>query len=473
MLVVSTVFCFINAKFLLFLFQKRLFSINAVKQMNFKKYKNLGHKRMLDIKYIAENPDVIKDGLAKKGYSKDVIVVDALIALYKDINKLKTSSQSLSEEKNKLSNSIKSASAEERPAIIAKSKALGEELKVEQEKLAAEQAKFDDIMLRMPNMPSAESPVGPDDSANVVRRKVGELPHFDFTPRDHVELMELNDWSEMERIAKVSGSRTYAIKNDLAQLELAIHMMVLDKLRSHGFTVITVPSISKEKPLYGQGYLPFSRDEIYYMPADDIYLSGTAELILNSLRADEILSENELPILYAGFSPCFRREAGAAGKDTRGLVRVHQFMKTEQFVICKNDIAESEKWHQKLLAISEEVLQDLELPYQVLEVCTGDMGAPKYRQYDLEAWVPSQNCYRETHSCSNITEWQARRTNLRYRDNADGKVKYVHTLNNTGIATPRALVPFIENHQNADGTVNIPVKLRPYLGGKAKIGKNA
>ena len=473
MLVVSTVFCFINAKFLLFLFQKRLFSINAVKQMNFKKYKNLGHKRMLDIKYIAENPDVIKDGLAKKGYSKDVIDVDALIALYKDINKLKTSSQSLSEEKNKLSNSIKSASAEERPAIIAKSKALGEELKVEQEKLAAEQAKFDDIMLRMPNMPSAESPVGPDDSANVVRRKVGELPHFDFTPRDHVELMELNDWSEMERIAKVSGSRTYAIKNDLAQLELAIHMMVLDKLRSHGFTVITVPSISKEKPLYGQGYLPFSRDEIYYMPADDIYLSGTAELILNSLRADEILSENELPILYAGFSPCFRREAGAAGKDTSGLVRVHQFMKTEQFVICKNDIAESEKWHQKLLAISEEVLQDLELPYQVLEVCTGDMGAPKYRQYDLEAWVPSQNCYRETHSCSNITEWQARRTNLRYRDNADGKVKYVHTLNNTGIATPRALVPFIENHQNADGTVNIPVKLRPYLGGKAKIGKNA
>lgn len=473
MLVVSTVFCFINAKFLLFLFQKRLFSINTVKQMNFKKYKNLGHKRMLDIKYIAENPDVIKDGLAKKGYSKDVIDVDALIALYKDINKLKTSSQSLSEEKNKLSNSIKSASAEERPAIIAKSKALGEELKVEQEKLAAEQAKFDDIMLRMPNMPSAESPVGPDDSANVVRRKVGELPHFDFTPRDHIELMEINDWSEMERIAKVSGSRTYAIKNDLAQLELAIHMMVLDKLRSHGFTVITVPSISKEKPLYGQGYLPFSRDEIYYMPADDIYLSGTAELILNSLRADEILSENELPILYAGFSPCFRREAGAAGKDTRGLVRVHQFMKTEQFVICKNDIAESEKWHQKLLAISEEVLQDLELPYQVLEVCTGDMGAPKYRQYDLEAWVPSQNCYRETHSCSNITEWQARRTNLRYRDNADGKVKYVHTLNNTGIATPRALVPFIENHQNADGTVNIPVKLRPYLGGKAKIGKNA
>ncbi len=428
---------------------------------------------MLDIKYIAENPEVIKEGLAKKGYTKEDIDIDALIALYKDINKLKTSSQALSEEKNKLSNSIKSASTEERPNIIAKSKKIGEELKVEQEKLAAEQEKYDNVMWRMPNMPSPESPVGKDDSENVVRRRVGELPKFDFTPRDHIELMELNDWSEMERIAKVSGSRTYAIKNDLAKLELAMHMMVLDKLRANGFTVITVPSISKEKPLYGQGYLPFSRDEVYYMPADDLYLSGTAELILNSLRADEILQENELPILYAGFSPCFRREAGAAGKDTRGLIRVHQFMKTEQFVICKNDVAESEKWHKKLLQISEEILQDLELPYQVLEVCTGDMGAPKYRQYDLEAWVPSQNCYRETHSCSNITDWQARRTNLRYRDNADGKVKFVHTLNNTGIATPRALVPFIENHQNADGTVNIPEKLRPYMGGVAKIGKNA
>ena len=427
---------------------------------------------MFDIKYIMENPAEIKEGLAKKGYTQQDIDIDALIALYKDIAKLKTSSQALSEEKNKLSNSIKSASAEERPNIIAKSKSIGEELKVELEKLDAEQKKYDEIMWRMPNMPSPESPVGKDDSENVVRRRVGEIPHFNFKPRDHVELMEINDWSELERITKVSGSRTYAIKNDLAQLELALHMMVLDKLRAHGFTVITVPALSKEKPLYGQGYLPFSRDEIYYMPADDIYLSGTAELILNSLRADEIIPENELPILYAGFSPCFRREAGAAGKDTRGLVRVHQFMKTEQFVICKNDIRESEKWHQTLLKISEEVLQDLELPYQVLDICTGDMGAPKYRQYDLEAWVPSQNCYRETHSCSNITEWQARRTNLRYRDNADGKVKFVHTLNNTGIATPRALVPFIECHQNEDGSVNIPSKLRPYLGGKTKIGKN-
>lgn len=428
---------------------------------------------MLDIKFIIENTELVKEGLAKKGYTKQEIDIDALIALHKDVNKLKTSSQTLAEEKNRLSNSIKSASPAERPAIIAKSKEVGEELKKEQELLETEQKKFDDIMWRLPNIPCPESPVGPDDSGNVVIRKVGTPRTFDFNPKDHVELMEFNDWSELERITKVSGARTYAIKNELSRLELAMHMLVLDKLADNGFTTITVPSLSKQKPLYGMGYLPFSQDEVYYMPSDDLYLSGTAELVLNSLRADEILSENDLPILYAGFSPCFRREAGAAGKDTRGLVRVHQFLKTEQFVICKNDIAESEKWHKKLLAISEEVLQDLELPYQVLEICTGDMGAPKYRQYDLEAWTPSQNCYRETHSCSNITEWQARRTNLRYRDNADGKVKFVHTLNNTGIATPRILAPFMENHQQEDGTIRIPEKLQPYMRGKKFIGKNA
>lgn len=428
---------------------------------------------MLDIKFIIENKDLVKEGLKKKGYNENDINIDALINLHLDVNKLKTSTQQLAEEKNRLSNSIKSASNETRPAIIAKSKSLGEELKLEQEKLAKLQEEFDNIMWRMPNLPSEQSPVADSEEGNVVIKKVGTPTEFDFTPLDHIELMEKNNWSELERITKVSGARTYAIKNELSRLELAMHMLVLDKLANHGFTTITVPSLSKEKPLYGMGYLPFAQDEVYYMPNDDTYLSGTAELVLNSLHADEILSENDLPVLYAGFSPCFRREAGAAGKDTRGLVRVHQFLKTEQFVICKNDINESEYWHKKLLQISEEVLQDLELPYQVLEICTGDMGAPKYRQYDLEAWTPSQNCYRETHSCSNITEWQARRTNLRYRDNKDGKVKFAHTLNNTGIATPRILVPFIENHQQKDFSVRIPEKLQPYMGGKKFIGINA
>lgn len=423
---------------------------------------------MLDIKFILENKEAVETGLKKKGITN--IDVLSLISLHLDINKLKTSSQAKAEEKNRLSNLIKNAPAEDRHAIINDSKILGEKIKAEQEELIVLQKQFDDMMLRMPNLPSEDAPVGESEEENVIIRKIGTPREFTFTPRDHIELMEINNWSEMERISNVSGSRTYAIKNELARLELAIHLFVLDKLADNGFNIINVPSLSKEKPLYGMGYLPFSGDEVYYMPADDLYLSGTAELVLNSLHADEIIPENNLPILYAGFSPCFRREAGAAGKDTRGLVRVHQFMKTEQFVICQNDIAESEKWHKKLLEISESVLQDLELPYQVLDICTGDMGAPKYRQYDLEAWVPTQKVYRETHSCSNITEWQARRTNLRYRANEDGKVKYVHTLNNTGIATPRVLVPLIENHQQENGSVRIPEKLRPYMGGKEFIG---
>ncbi|MDR1693976.1 MAG: serine--tRNA ligase [Lactobacillaceae bacterium] len=423
---------------------------------------------MLDIKFILENKEKVEEGLKKKGMTN--IDVVGLISLYLEINKLKTSSQTKAEEKNRLSNLIKNAPAEDRQSIIDDSKALGEKIKEEQERLTEFQKRFDDIMLRMPNIPSEKAPVGKSEEENVVVRKWGEPRKFNFEPKDHIELMDINNWGEMERIAKVSGSRTYAIKNELARLELALHLFVLDKLSDNGFNVINVPSLSKEKPLYGMGYLPFASDEIYYLPADETYLSGTAELILNSLHADEILTENDLPVLYAGFSPCFRREAGAAGKDTRGLVRVHQFMKTEQFVICKNDYAESEKWHLKLLEISESVLKDLELPYQVLDICTGDMGAPKYRQYDLEAWVPSQNVYRETHSCSNITEWQARRTNLRYRANEDGKVKFVHTLNNTGIATPRILVPIMENHQEKDGSIRIPEKLRPYMNGKEYIG---
>ncbi len=422
---------------------------------------------MLDIKFIVENQKLVEEAFGKKGCNIDVA---GLIAQYFEINKMKTATQALAEEKNQISNSIKTAAAEDRQSLINKSREIGDKLKDELEVLKNAQAQFDDIMWRVPNLPSKNSPFGVDDSQNVICRKEGELPTFDFEPRDHVEIMEINNWGEMERVSKVCGSRTYAIANELARLELALHLFVIDKLTDNGFRVLNVPSLSKEKPLWGQGYLPFAKDEIYYLPEDDTYLSGTSELVINSLRADEILQESELPLLYAGFSPCFRREAGAAGKDTRGLTRVHQFMKTEQFVICKNDENESDKWHHKLLEISEEVLKDMELPYQVLEVCTGDMGAGKFRQYDLEAWVPTQNCYRETHSCSNITDWQARRTNLRYRENASGKVKFVHTLNNTGIATPRVLVPFLENHQQADGSVKIPEKLQAYMQGKKTIG---
>jgi seryl-tRNA synthetase len=253
-------------------------------------------------------------------------------------------------------------------------------------------------------------------------------------------------------------------------VELAMHRLAMEKLMKKGFNLVSVPAFAREEALYGTGHFPNGRDQAYFVPEHNLYLTGTAEVQINSLHAGEILKDSDLPILYAGYSPCFRSEAGSYGRDVRGLIRVHQFMKVEQFVICKNDPAESERWHQALLETSEEIVQDLELPYRIVECCTGDMGTGKVRMYDVEAWVPSENKYRETHSCSSLHDWQARRTNTRYRD-SDNKVQFVHTLNNTAIASPRILVPFLENHQQADGSIKIPAKLRPYLNGAEYLGK--
>ena len=239
-------------------------------------------------------------------------------------------------------------------------------------------------------------------------------------------------------------------------------------LANKGFTLLSVPCLTNEAALIGTGHFPGDRDSVYKLPEDNQYLIGTAEVALNSLYAGEMLKEEDLPIKLAGYSPCFRREAGASGKDTRGMIRVHQFTKTEQYILCTDDLAESDKMHAFLLQNTEEILQAFELPYQVIACCTGDMGTGKYKMNDVECWVPSENKYRETHSCSSLLDWQARRTNLRYRGK-DGKVHFCYTLNNTAIATPRVLVPLIENHQNADGTVNIPKALQPYMGGKTKL----
>jgi seryl-tRNA synthetase len=227
--------------------------------------------------------------------------------------------------------------------------------------------------------------------------------------------------------------------------------------------------MAREFAFLGTGHFPAGREQVYHLPEDDLFLAGTAEVVVNAIHAGETLQEADLPILYGAFSPCFRREAGASGKDTRGLIRVHQFMKVEQYVLCRNDPDESAHWHQKLLQISEEIVQALELPYRVVDVCTGDMGAGKVRQFDVETWVPSEQKYRETHSCSTLYDWQARRTNLRYRDR-EGTMRYCHTLNNTAIATPRILVPLLENHQQRDGTIRIPAALRPYLGAAKVLG---
>lgn len=421
---------------------------------------------MLDIKFIRENSDIVKNACKLKNITLDI---DQLLSVDKELVGLKTEEQNLLTLKNGLTAKIPKAATDERPALIAESKAIDEKVKGLKPRSEILEEELKGLLYLVPQIPSAKAPVGKDDSDNVEVKKHGVLPKFDFTPLDHVQILENNNWADFERIAKVSGSRSYSLRNEMVLVEMAMHRMAMDKLMLKGFNLVSVPAFAREEALFGTGHFPQGRDQAYFIPEHNLYLAGTAEVQINSLHANEILKESDLPILYAGYSPCFRSEAGSYGRDVRGLIRVHQFMKVEQFVICKNDPAESEKWHQILLETSEEIVQDLELPYRIVECCTGDMGTGKVRMYDVEAWVPSELKYRETHSCSSLYDWQARRTQTRYRD-GENKVQYVHTLNNTAIATPRILVPFLENHQQADGTVKIPLKLQRYMDGKTFIG---
>lgn len=423
---------------------------------------------MLDIKFIRENADLVKQALQDKCLSLDI---DALLDLDKQIIRIKQSMEAELQQRNALSKEMPKATPERREEIKELSKKSGQAAAELAKELKPLEEKFQEMMGLTPTIPAPDVPRGKDEEENVVIRQVGEKPTFDFPLRDHVELMDINDWGEFKKIPQICGSRTVAIKGELLQLEMALWQFTLAHLMNKGFTVMSVPSLSFEDAFFNTGHFPFDYESVYTMPKDNLYLAGTAEVILNSIHSGEILKEADLPITYAGFSPCFRREAGAAGKDTRGLIRVHQFSKVEQYVICKADVVESDKMHAFILNNSEEVMQELEIPYQIIANCTGDMGAGKYRMNDIEAWCPGQNKYRETHSCSSLLDWQARRTNIRYREEATGKVKYAYTLNNTGLATPRVMAPFLENHQQADGTIRIPKALQPFMGGKTVIGK--
>src|SRR6202000_912131 len=331
--------------------------------------------------------------------------------------------------------------------------------------LSEASAQLQELLLRTPTIPWEGAPVG-DESANTTIRSWGERPEFDFTPLAHVELLEKRDWAEFARARKVAGERAYALKGPAVQLERALHSYAIDMLVDREFTPISVPALVTEAPLIGTGQFPGHREETYAIPADDLYLAGTAEVALTGLHSSEILDKKQLPIRYAGIYPCFRREIGSAGRDVRGLLRVHQFEKVEQFVICLADEAESDRWHAELLATAERLVQGLGLAYQVLEIATGDMGAGKYRMNDIETWFPSLDHYRETHSCSSLHDWQAPRANLRYRD-THVTLRFAYTLNNTAIATPRLLAALVENNQTADGQVRGPERPRPSPGGRA------
>lgn len=421
---------------------------------------------MLDLKFIRENVQLVKEAVRLKRVSLDV---DELLRADQELLSLKKKVQGLNEEKNANAKKMKGAKPEERESIIARGREIGTEIESLKPATEVAEKRLEEMLYLVPMIPSPDAPIGPDETGNVEVKKWGKKPEFAFKPKDHVDLINQHGWADLERIAKVAGSRSYALKGDLVLLEMSLLRYGLDKLAAKGFTLISVPAMAREFAFVGTGHFPTGREQVYHLPEDDIYLAGTAEVPVNALHAGELLAEDQLPILYGGVSPCFRREAGSAGRDVRGLIRVHQFNKVEQYIMCKNDPAESEKMHQRLLQTSEELLQDFELHYRVVEVCTGDMGAGKFKMFDIETWVPSENLYRETHSCSNLHDWQARRTNLRYRD-ADGSVKFCHTLNNTAIATPRILVPFLEQHQQADGSIRIPTKLQSYLSGRARLG---
>jgi seryl-tRNA synthetase len=421
---------------------------------------------MLDLKFIRENPDVVKEAIRLKRVGLDL---DELLRADQEVLSLKKKGQALNEEKNANAKKMQGAKPEEREKIIARGRELNSEIEQLKPSTEIAEQRLLQLMYLVPLAPSPDAPVGPDDTGNVEVKQWGKKPEFSFKPKDHVELLNLHDWADLERISKVSGSRSYALKGDMVLLEWSLLRYALDKLASKGFNLISVPAMAREFAFVGTGHFPTGREQVYFLPDDDIYLAGTAEVPVNALHSGELLTADQLPMLYGGVSPCFRREAGSAGRDVRGLIRVHQFNKVEQYILCKNDPAESAKYHKMLLQTSEEILQEFELHYRVVEVCTGDMGAGKFKMFDIESWVPSENIFRETHSCSSLHDWQARRTNLRYRD-ADGTVKFCHTLNNTAIATPRILVPFLEQHQQADGKIHLPVKVRPYMGGRATLG---
>jgi len=415
---------------------------------------------MLGLDFIRDNLGAVEKAIRDKGVNLDL---DALILAAAQVRGLKTQIDQLRAERNSISASFKNAAPEERAALGAKAKEAGARAAELEKTLAEHETALGALLMRVPNIPYEGAPVGPDESFNTVIRTEGELPSFDFEPLDHVALIEKNDWADLSRVTQVSGSRTYCLKGALALLETKLMAWALDRISGAGFTAITVPSIAREQAFLNQGQFPGHKEETYELPNDDLWLAGTAEVVLTSLHSGEIVENDKLPILYAGYSPCFRREAGSAGKDVRGLLRVHQFVKVEQYVVCEADDAKSAHWHARLLELAESLLKDLEIPYQVIETSTGDMGLGKYRMNDIESWVPSLGKYRETHSCSTLHDWQARRANIRYRG-ADGKVRFAHTLNNTALASPRILVPLLENHQTADGRVRLPKAMQQLMG---------
>lgn len=422
---------------------------------------------MLDLAFIREHPDLVRRGASRKRIPFDV---DRLLHLDVERRRLLASAEAARAEQKRLGKEVASAQGDAKAALLERSKALKAEIAGHDAALGPVDTEIAVLLRHAPNPPADDAPDGATDADNVEVRRVGEPSTFSFTPRDHVDLMLARDWLDVDRAGRLAGSRSYVLKGDAVLLEQAVLRLALDLVVARGFVPMAVPVLVKEAALVGTAYLPGAEEQTYRLANPTFedqpaYLVGTSEVSVTAYRGGEILSLGELPLRYAGISPCFRREAGTYGKDTRGLYRVHQFNKVEQVVVDVADPERSRAHLEDIVRNAQDVLRALELPHRVTAVCTGDMGRGQVFKYDIEAWMPSRQGWGETHSASMFHEFQARRLELRYRD-AEGRVRTCHTLNNTVIATPRVLIALLEHHQRADGSIAIPAALRPYLGGR-------
>jgi seryl-tRNA synthetase len=412
---------------------------------------------MLDINFIRENPEKVKQACKNKNVQ---ISVDLILDLDKEKRELMTEMEALKAEQNKISRGGKDNSV-----LIAQAKEIKTKFKELEPKLEEIESELKLLLLELPNIPFEDVPVGEDESKNVIVRHHGHKPMFMFfKPKDYMELGESLDLIDTERAGKVSGARFGYIKGELALLEFALIKLVMDTVKKEGFVPVIPPVMLKDEMARGTGYFEATDEkEAYFLAEDKMYLAGTSEQPLVAMHADEILNEKDLPLRYVGFSTCFRREAGSYGKDTKGILRVHQFDKLEMVIFAKPE--DSKKEHELLLSVEEKLMKALALPYQVINICTGDLGKPAAKKYDIETWLPSENKYRETHSCSNCTDFQARRLNIRYKDK-NNKMQFAHTLNGTAFAIGRILIMIMENYQQKDGSIKVPKVLQKYCGFK-------
>lgn len=419
---------------------------------------------MLDITFIRENPDLVRAGAKKKHVEVDI---DRLLAVDEKRRALLTEVEGMRAKQNEVSDQVVKATPEEKEKAIAEMRVLKESLQAKEKELEEVQKEWQLLMVQVPNIPDVEVPEGDSDADNKEVRTWGEKPQFSFAPKSHVELMQALGIADFERGTKVAGFRGYFLKGDGALLNYAVWQFVLDHfVKKGGFTPMVVPSLVKRVAFLGTGYLPQGEEDLYKTQDGD-FLAGTGEVATMAYYMNEVVEKSELPLKFLSFSPCFRREAGSHGKDTKGIMRVHEFFKFEQVVLCEGSHEESVRLHEELTKNAEELLQALEVPYHVVLNCGGDLGLGQVKKYDIESWVPSENRYRETHSSSYFHDFQTRRLNIKYRDEA-GKLQYAHSLNNTALATPRILISIIENNQQEDGSIRIPKALQGYMG-KEKI----